>query len=184
MKKMMLALCATGAIALASPASAANTVTDLHNCVTSAVTPTANACAGYYTSNLLSNSPADIADQTSALSSIGYTFDGNFNSLTSGTLTGNVLSFGNLMLGGSTVIGIHYGDAGTGLGDRTVFYSWNNLPSTSGITLSLTQGFSNAVLYRSTGAVPEPATWAMMLLGFGAIGVSMRRRKPVLAQIA
>lgn len=27
--------------------------------------------------------------------------------------------------------------------------------------------------------VPEPATWAMMLLGFGAIGASMRRRRPV-----
>lgn len=26
------------------------------------------------------------------------------------------------------------------------------------------------------GAVPEPATWAMMLLGFGAVGMSMRRR--------
>jgi PEP-CTERM motif len=29
------------------------------------------------------------------------------------------------------------------------------------------------------GAVPEPATWAMMLLGFGAIGVAARRRKTV-----
>ena len=28
-----------------------------------------------------------------------------------------------------------------------------------------------------TAAVPEPATWAMMLLGFGAIGVSLRRRR-------
>lgn len=27
------------------------------------------------------------------------------------------------------------------------------------------------------GAVPEPATWAMMLMGFGAIGFAMRRRK-------
>jgi hypothetical protein len=27
-------------------------------------------------------------------------------------------------------------------------------------------------------AVPEPSTWAMMLLGFGAIGASMRRRRP------
>ncbi|HEV2044382.1 MAG TPA: CHRD domain-containing protein, partial [Sphingomicrobium sp.] len=26
-------------------------------------------------------------------------------------------------------------------------------------------------------AVPEPATWAMMLLGFGAIGFALRRRK-------
>jgi hypothetical protein len=28
-----------------------------------------------------------------------------------------------------------------------------------------------------TGAVPEPGTWAMMLLGFGAIGLAMRRRR-------
>lgn len=28
-----------------------------------------------------------------------------------------------------------------------------------------------------TGAVPEPATWAMMLLGFGAMGVSLRRSR-------
>ncbi|QDZ08373.1 PEP-CTERM sorting domain-containing protein [Sphingomonas panacisoli] len=27
------------------------------------------------------------------------------------------------------------------------------------------------------GAVPEPATWAMMIVGFGAIGASMRRRQ-------
>lgn len=33
--------------------------------------------------------------------------------------------------------------------------------------------------------VPEPATWAMMLLGFGAAGFALRRRRnPVLAQVA
>ena len=31
----------------------------------------------------------------------------------------------------------------------------------------------------STGAVPEPGTWAMMLIGFGAIGGAMRRRPAV-----
>lgn len=29
------------------------------------------------------------------------------------------------------------------------------------------------------GAVPEPATWAMMLLGFGAAGVAMRRSRRI-----
>jgi hypothetical protein len=34
-------------------------------------------------------------------------------------------------------------------------------------------------------AVPEPATWALMLLGFGGMGfVLRRRRRPVLAQVA
>jgi len=35
------------------------------------------------------------------------------------------------------------------------------------------------------GAVPEPSTWAMMLLGFGGIGIAMRRRRrSPLAQLA
>lgn len=38
----------------------------------------------------------------------------------------------------------------------------------------------------TVGAVPEPATWAMMLIGFGAIGVSLRRRRrsPTVLQAA
>ncbi len=35
--------------------------------------------------------------------------------------------------------------------------------------------FDNIML--STGAVPEPATWAMMIAGFGIAGGAMRRRK-------
>lgn len=38
-------------------------------------------------------------------------------------------------------------------------------------------GFSVTYHFISDSAVPEPATWAMMLLGFGAIGVALRRRK-------
>jgi hypothetical protein len=32
----------------------------------------------------------------------------------------------------------------------------------------------------SVTAAPEPATWAMMLVGFGALGLALRRRRPAL----
>ena len=36
---------------------------------------------------------------------------------------------------------------------------------------------STAIVTDTAGAVPEPATWAMMMLGFGSMGYAMRRRK-------
>jgi PEP-CTERM motif len=36
----------------------------------------------------------------------------------------------------------------------------------------------------TTGAVPEPATWAMMIVGFGIAGYSLRRRRVGNAQLA
>ena len=40
-------------------------------------------------------------------------------------------------------------------------------------------GFATTIIsnFIAPSAVPEPASWAMMLLGFGAIGYSMRRRR-------
>jgi hypothetical protein len=42
------------------------------------------------------------------------------------------------------------------------------------------------VISARTPPVPEPATWAMMLVGFGGIGMAMRRgrRGVKLAQLA
>ena len=34
------------------------------------------------------------------------------------------------------------------------------------------------------GAVPEPATWAMMIAGFGVVGASLRRRRSVALKVA
>jgi len=39
--------------------------------------------------------------------------------------------------------------------------------------------------YDVASALPEPGTWAMMIVGFGAIGLALRRRRsPALAQVA
>jgi hypothetical protein len=42
-------------------------------------------------------------------------------------------------------------------------------------------GFTVGAEGVSTGAVPEPATWAMMILGFGAAGAMLRRRRTAIA---
>lgn len=39
--------------------------------------------------------------------------------------------------------------------------------------------FARFFLSAPVGAVPEPATWGMMMLGFGAVGYAMRRRAKV-----
>ena len=41
--------------------------------------------------------------------------------------------------------------------------------------------FSFAGLWDDAGAVPEPATWALMLSGFGLAGVALRRRRTAVA---
>lgn len=49
-------------------------------------------------------------------------------------------------------------------------------PLITGITF-LSEGNSFEIDDLAT-AVPEPATWAMLVIGFGAVGTAMRRRKP------
>ncbi len=38
--------------------------------------------------------------------------------------------------------------------------------------------------YTPTGGVPEPATWAMLIAGFGLVGASMRRRRGTMVQVS
>jgi hypothetical protein len=90
---------------------------------------------------------------------------------------------------------------GVNAGDPTLSggANWLSLTATMGqvitnvaINNTGNNGFSDIEQFRISGfqtipsGVPEPATWAMMLLGFGAAGVAMRRtrKNALLAQIA
>lgn len=70
-----------------------------------------------------------------------------------------------------------YGDGSTailvGNGGRTI---WNGFLND---TLSDSQLYGNQLSYLSglSSAVPEPATWAMMITGFGLAGSALRRRR-------
>jgi hypothetical protein len=54
--------------------------------------------------------------------------------------------------------------------------NWSDQAYDSGMAFS---GITVAGVPIDNNAVPEPGTWAMMLLGFGAAGFAMRRRKAV-----
>lgn len=53
------------------------------------------------------------------------------------------------------------------------------------VTFSTTdpQGFSFDDFTFSSGGVPEPASWAMLIAGFGIVGGSLRRRRPAATSI-
>ena len=54
-------------------------------------------------------------------------------------------------------------------------FTTNNI--LNGVVFNNVAGQSITASVNLPAAVPEPATWAMMLLGFGAIGFTMRRRR-------
>jgi hypothetical protein len=125
-----------------------------------------------------------------------YTIDTDTVLAAISSVSGNVsgspftFDFSPLDMSGWTVFGAHFGNfPDSNATDVTAFWLVDvGTGPTSTITISDGKGLSNAQIF-GTGipAVPEPATWAMMLLGFAGVGVAMRRsrkRKPALMQIA
>jgi hypothetical protein len=197
----MAAAAATPALAkdvrstLPPSSTTTNSLTVVSACDLSLPSPDAIACAGYYSGNLLNGSPTDIANQQAAIDSLpgDFQFDGDWNALAGNTIlsltNGNQLNFGETMFG-LTIIGAHFGNVSGPAGNVSVFWLFDfGTEGADFVTLDDPTGWSNATLY-TTGSppgVPEPATWAMMLFGFGAAGTALRRsrrRTTALAQIA
>jgi hypothetical protein len=102
-------------------------------------------------------------------------------------INGDQIVFDNALLG-QQFFAVHFGSAGGEQGDfnDTLFFQFNFLAPTTMVDLNR-MGFSNAIGVLSVPPpVPEPTTWAMTLMGFGAAGYAMRRRRraTALAQLA
>ena len=169
-----------------------NSLTVVSACDLGLPTPDAIACAGYYSGNLLNGSAEDIANQQAAIDSLpgDFQFDGDWGALAGNTIltltNGNQLNFGETMFG-LTIIGAHFGNVAGDAGNVSVFWLFDfGTEGADFVTLDDPTGWSTATLY-TTGTppgVPEPATWAMMLFGFGAAGTALRRSRRRTTEIA
>lgn len=82
-------------------------------------------------------------------------------------------------------LAITIGDAYSAFGQpqNVISDSFNALRNGSPIAGFPTAGFWTATLPTVAPAVPEPATWAMMVLGFGGIGFAIRRKQALTARV-
>jgi hypothetical protein len=64
-------------------------------------------------------------------------------------------------------------------GDGTLDFAFESEPNTA-----ITAGSAITGPLAVAPSVPEPATWAMMLLGFGAMGMAFRRRQRVSTKLS
>ena len=126
----------------------------------------------------LSQALSTVAGQTYTLTYYLATH-GDSDSSFSALWNGEALAGSELVNPNSNGVYDFYSFLVTGTGTDTLTFNETDVPSWMALDdIGLTPN--------EVGAVPEPATWAMMLLGFGAIGAVMRRRRTnrMLEQVA
>jgi PEP-CTERM motif len=181
MRKLIYMLAGAAALASASTANAASVITGP---TPSTLTPPGSALFG-----------ANVTGSTTTSTAINDTF--TFTIAGGPALTDAQVS--TILLGGSQNINFSsikldnlYSFVKTSIDDSPE--TWALLPAVTlgngthtinvlGSLLGPTGSYSGTINVQA--AVPEAKTWMMMLLGFGAMGLAIRRRRqPVLAQVA
>src|SRR3954451_15488130 len=170
---------AAAALLIASPAAATISVIDY--------TVTGTEASGNF--QLEYNDAA----QTVVLTSLNLTFVGGttpFDATTAGLFVpGGPISI--VLIGGdlNSPTGVVYPTTG----DDFAFNFDATLPSQTVTVLTALNGATSGTpsdisiisqVIRGPGFVPEPETWAMMVVGFGAMGFVVRRRKAAVARLA
>ena len=161
------------ATVIAAPASAAQFSFDF--ATTSVIFGSPVSGMGVF---ITSDTPMTVGGQTAfAVTSITGTFNGS-------PITGPTLStFGNYFTTGPSFVdgsGIRFNTTTTT--NVALFYDSN---ARSYRVNAINQGGSSFVRATSNAvaAVPEPATWGLMVIGFGGLGFAMRRREKVATRV-
>lgn len=179
MRKFVVpALLASAVFAMSAPAQAVETITDCSAIGLDDIVPNAQACVGYFDKNVLKTDAGDFAkfDEVAALNALGLLGDvGDIKVLEKLDGSGDF----DTLLNGLTWIGVHYGKGQgpvSNNGGVTAFYRFD--AGTNLDAFTFTNGSISGVALYATGggAVPEPATWAMMMGGLGLVGAALRRR--------
>lgn len=172
-----LSIIAAAAAALVSSPAMATLVPTGTACQNSDTVPTALACTGFYAGNLTAAGGPTVQDQIDALALLGFTWNGTQVEKLEGLAGAQLIDFTTLLTGISYV-SVHFGNGqgGPGNGNATAFYKLDGGAGLDTFRIAY-RASSSAVLYGVSPAVPEPATWGMMLLGFGIVGSAARRRR-------
>ncbi|PKP98143.1 MAG: hypothetical protein CVT74_11915 [Alphaproteobacteria bacterium HGW-Alphaproteobacteria-13] len=206
-KSLQIALVSTLLIGFSAPASAAVTICLGGGC---AAQPNSNIqlakdVTGEEVTGTLNNAPGTVTfsstekliNTSNGQASIAAV-DGVLNNPLTVTYNEGLISALELKISGGkdgTVIFTFQGGDSDGLvtdayqiGSSGFFNAFNGTFESVTLSFGNDANVSNVGQFRISTApvvagVPEPATWAMMLLGFTAIGFSVRRRKPVAARV-
>ncbi len=100
----------------------------------------------------------------------------SYNKMTFTLLDGTTQEFKGKKIWGGTPAG----DGNRAAGYR-VYYDFGGAKVKSITFASSTDSFEFDGLAGTVGVVPEPGTWALMIMGFGGAGAMIRRRKAALA---
>jgi hypothetical protein len=192
---MMRVVLGLAALAAAVPAAAANLVTNgsFETGDFSGWTQVGDTSFTFVTADLAGGGPTD-GSFHGAFGSIDPGGGGVVQSITTVAGQSYTLTFDLAYLGGNPN---GYGIFWDGGFDSTEFdvtgFDYTSFSRTLIATSNSTQvGFifysdpnffllDNISVTEATGAIPEPASWAMLIAGFGLVGAAQRRRRPAAA---
>lgn len=111
-------------------------------------------------------------DTATAGGSASFNFDPDLITFTGGDISGGGLV---TVVNGPTGASMQIDRLGLPGGDQTLTIMGTLTPSDAPGGNSFAR-IGGQLTLTGTGAIPEPATWALFILGFGAIGGALRRR--------